>query len=48
MCELNNNNDAKGIKMEFTSYDLLNCVKNAITKYHGDYGMGSVMTSLAG
>lgn len=35
-------------KPEFTQMDFLRCLKDAVSKYHGDYGTGSIMTSLFG
>ncbi|XP_052106966.1 ribonuclease P/MRP protein subunit POP5-like isoform X3 [Mytilus californianus] len=37
-----------GRKPEFTQMDFLHCLKDAVSKYHGDYGTGSIMTSLFG
>ncbi|XP_071161338.1 ribonuclease P/MRP protein subunit POP5-like [Mytilus edulis] len=35
-----------GRKPEFSQMDFLRCLKDTVSKYHGDYGTGSIMTSL--
>lgn len=38
--------DPKVTILPFTDYDFLNCVKEAVSGMHGDFGLGSIMKSL--
>ena len=44
VCEVN----CEGKRPSFTEYEFYMSLREAVTKHHGDYGTGCIMTSLSG